>query len=111
MTVPGDSYQLSGLVVRVSALKLGGQGSISGHVIPKTLKNGTQCLPAWHSASKVGLRVSPCDILATCPGGVLVHHVQGVYLYVKLPHATETGDRLQPYGPHGSARLTYLLTH
>ena len=39
-------YQLSGLVVRVSALRLRGWISIPGQVIPKTLKNGTQCLPA-----------------------------------------------------------------
>ena len=32
--------QLSGLVVRVSALKLGGRGSIPGRVIPKTVKMG-----------------------------------------------------------------------
>ena len=32
--------QLSGLVVRVSALRLGGRGSIPGRVIPKTLKMG-----------------------------------------------------------------------
>ena len=25
-------------------------------------------------------------------------HVQGVYLYTKLPNVTETGDRLLPYG-------------
>ena len=34
------SDQLSGLVVRVSALKLGGRGSIPGRVIPKTVKMG-----------------------------------------------------------------------
>ena len=33
-------------------------------------------------------------------------HVQGVYLYIKLPHATETGDRLLADGPSGLARLT-----
>ena len=33
--------QLSGLVVRVSALRLGGRGSIPGRVIPD-LKNGTR---------------------------------------------------------------------
>ena len=32
--------QLSGLVVRVSALRLGGRGLIPGRVIPKTLKMG-----------------------------------------------------------------------
>ena len=42
-----------------------------------------------------------CDIPGSCPGGVHVH-VQGVYLYIKLPHATDTGDRVLPYG---SARL------
>ena len=63
-----------GLVVRVSTLKLGGWrfDPRSGHT--KDSNNGTQCLPAWHSASRVGLGVSPCDILASCPGGVLVHH-------------------------------------
>ena len=30
-------------------------------------------------------------------------------MYIKLSLATETGDRLLPYGPHGSARLTSLL--
>ena len=35
-------------------------------------------------------------------------HCQGVYLYIKLPHATDTGDMLLPYGPHSSARLTYI---
>ena len=49
------SYQLSGLVVRASALRLGGWASIPGRVIPKTGKNGTQFLPAWRSASRVGL--------------------------------------------------------
>ena len=34
------SYQLSGLVVRASALRLGGWGSIPGRVIPKTIKMG-----------------------------------------------------------------------
>ena len=48
-------YQLRGLVVRLSALRLGGWGSIPGRVIPKTGKNGTQFLPAWRSASRVGL--------------------------------------------------------
>ena len=33
-------YQLSGLVVRVSALRLGGRGSTPGRVIPKTLIMG-----------------------------------------------------------------------
>ena len=59
-------------------------------------KKGTHSLPAWHSASRVGL------------GGVLAtykRHVQGVYLYIKLPHATETGDRLLPYGPDGSRTM------
>ena len=44
---------------------------------------------------------------ASCPGGVLVHHVWGMYLCIKLPHATERGDRLLPYGPHGL--ILYLL--
>ena len=30
---------------------------------------------------------------------------QGVYLCIKLPHTTETGDGLLPYEPCGSARL------
>ena len=47
-----------------------------------------------------------CDIPASCPGGVLVH-VQGVYLYIKLPHATDTGDR--PSCP--MAQQGYLLHH
>ena len=47
-----------------------------GHT--KDLKNGTQCLPAWHSASRVELGLSPCDILASSPGGVLyVSHEVG----------------------------------
>ena len=32
-------------------------------------------------------------------------HVQGVYLYIKLPHAIETGDRLLQYGPNGSRTI------
>ena len=32
------------------------------------------------------------------------HRVQGVYMYIKLPHATETGD-----GPSDLARQTNLL--
>ena len=32
-----------------------------------------------------------------------------ITMYIKLPHATETEDRLLPYGPHGSTRLPYLL--
>lgn len=30
---------------------------------------------------------------------VLNLHVQGVYLYITLPHASETGDGLLHYGP------------
>ena len=48
----------SGLVVRVSALKLGGRGSIPSRVIPKTVKMGPNAsLLNWHSASRVGLGV------------------------------------------------------
>ena len=36
----GNDSGLSGLVVRVSALKLGGRGSIPGWVIPKTVEMG-----------------------------------------------------------------------
>ena len=35
-----EVYQLGGLVVIASALRLGGRGSIPGRVIPKTLKMG-----------------------------------------------------------------------
>ena len=42
-------------MVSMSALRLEGWGSIPGWVIPKTGKNGTQFLPAWRSASRVGL--------------------------------------------------------
>ena len=58
-TLLTDNDQLSGLVVRVSALRLGGRGfdPRPGHT--KDYKNGTQCLPAWHSASRFGLGVSP----------------------------------------------------
>ncbi len=38
------------------------------------------------------------------------HHVYGVNLYIKLPHATETGDRLLPYASMAFQRLTYLLS-
>jgi len=40
---------------RVSALRLGGRGfdPRPGHT--KDYKNGTHCLPAWHSASGVGI--------------------------------------------------------
>ena len=34
-------------------------------------------------------------------------HVQGVYLYIKLPHATETGDRLLPYEPTQGSLLLH----
>ncbi len=58
-------YQVSGLVIRVSVMKLGGQDSRSSYI--KGAKSG------WHSASRDGLGVSPCNILVSCPGGVLVH--------------------------------------
>ena len=48
-------HQLSGLVVRASALRLGGWGSIPGPGHTKDYKNGTQFLLAWCSASRVGL--------------------------------------------------------
>ena len=73
------------------ALQPGDRGSIPGLVIPKTVKNGTHSLPAWRSASRVGLG-----------GPTYWRHVQGVYLYIKLPHATETGVRLLPSEPFGS---------
>ena len=41
-------HQLSGLVVRVTALRLGGRESIPGHIIQNTLKDGSQCLTVWH---------------------------------------------------------------
>ena len=72
-------HQLSGLAVRVSALSLVSRGSIPGQVIPKTRKMGAQRLEKWHSASRVGLAVSPCNILASCPGGVLVHQAVSRY--------------------------------
>ena len=53
-------YQLSGLVVWVSALRLGDPGSNPGRVIPKTLKNGTQCLLLGTQHQGLGLGVSPC---------------------------------------------------
>ena len=40
MSIISQSRPDSGLVVRVSALKLGGRGSIPGRVIPKTVKMG-----------------------------------------------------------------------
>ena len=46
---------LSGVVVSVSSLRLEGWGSNPSRVIPKTLKMGPNCLPAWHAASGVGL--------------------------------------------------------
>ena len=30
-------------------------------------------------------------------------------VYIKLPHATDTGDRLMLYGPHGLAKLTTII--
>ena len=50
-----EHYQSCGLVVRVSALQLGDRCSIPGRVRPKTVKSGTRCHPAWHSARRVGL--------------------------------------------------------
>ena len=50
------SDQLSGLVVRASALRLGGSGFDPRPSHTKDYyKNGTQFLPAWRSASGVGL--------------------------------------------------------
>ena len=39
-------------------------------------------------------------------------HVQGVYLYIKLPHATERVDMLLSNGPFGEANfLLYFIIH
>ena len=66
-------------MVRVSALKLGDWGSIPGRVIPKMGPNAS---------------LRHTSVMS-----------RGVYLYIKLPHATETGDRLLAHGPHGSTVL------
>ena len=51
LTLTSASVQLSGLVVRVSALRLGGLGSLPGEVKPTKL----QFFLAWHTASCVRL--------------------------------------------------------
>lgn len=58
---------------RVSTLRLGGCGFDSRPGRTKDYKNGTDCLPAWHSALRVGLAVvfrSPNELWAPhrcCP--------------------------------------------
>ena len=53
--IGSSTDQLSGLVVRASALRLGGRGFDPRPSHTKDYKNGTQFLPAWRSASGVGL--------------------------------------------------------
>ena len=81
-------YQLSGLVVRVSALRLGGRGSIPGRVIPKTWKNGSQCRPARHSASRVGLAVGGEDAGVECSPlhFPLYEWMQFIIIIIKYTH-------------------------
>ena len=83
---------------RVPTLQPGDRGWIPGQVRPKTVKSGTWCCPAWHSAWRVGLGEVPCDVLASCPGGVRV------LSYIKSPHAKESGDRLLPLWASNGSR-------
>ena len=53
----------SGLVVRVSALKLGGRGSIPGRVIPKTVKMGPNAALLGTQHQWVGLGVKSTNQL------------------------------------------------
>ena len=75
----------------LSALQPRDPGSIPGRVRPKTVKvvPDASLLGTQHEGLDWGK--FPCDILVSCPGGVLS--------YIKSPHAKETGDRLLPYGP------------
>ena len=59
----GHTGRITSHVVRAFALRLGGRGfdPRPGHT--KTGKNGTQFLPAWHSASRVGLG---CTVTMWC---------------------------------------------
>lgn len=51
-------YEHGGLVGIMITSHVENQGSIPSQVRPKTLKNGTQCLSAKHSAYRSGLRVN-----------------------------------------------------
>ena len=62
-------------------------------------------LDACHSASTIGLGVSPCDVLESCPGDVqylfmfegytFTSLLRDVLVYqATLQYVTETGDRL-----------------
>ena len=79
--------------IRVSAQSPGAQKLIPSRVLPKTLKSVTQ--GTQHQQAP-----------ATC-----WRHLQGVYLYIKLPQATETGDSLLLYGPHGWQPLPVSPLH
>ncbi len=66
---------------------------------------GIWCLSAWHSASRDGLGLSPCNIPASCPGG-----------HTELPHPYETGFRLladglwppkSTYGPFPLSKVQF----
>ena len=69
-----------------SAQRLGRRGSIPGLVWIQRLKNRSQCLSTWHSASSVGLGQVPSPLSTTvvpCPGSVIstqIHSPQKWYL-------------------------------
>ena len=56
-----DSHQLSDLVVRASALRLGGWGSIPGRVIPKTIEKGPNSSVFMHHHNHHHYRVSELE--------------------------------------------------
>ena len=67
--------------------------SLQMSIVTKDYENGSECLPARHSATRFSLRVNLClcDI-------ILYRHVGGCGVGGR--------DTCKPYGPHGS-RLMY----
>ncbi len=73
-----SDHQLGGLVGRVFALRLEGQGLIPGLVIPKTTKMVPDVFLLGTNHQGMDL-MSAYFILAPCPGGVLIHQAASRY--------------------------------
>ena len=55
--------------------------------------------------------ISITNLNSPYKAAVIIINISVIYLYNMLPHTTETGDRLLPYGPHGTFQFEFWFVH
>ena len=82
------------------------------HILTSFIYAEEGCLQKCSDCCKLGelSLINTNEVYSEVSAGTFLKYIQGVYMYIKLSLATQSGDRLLPFGPHGSTRLTYLFS-